>query len=214
MKLIDLLVQELPGRGGWPVSGSPLYAVQDKDREVKFAFCDAVLTFGRTSSDRWGSDARESWFDHGRKHIDASNFKASKISSDYEYRKVTLEEYNYALAVSKKTVRGGEVVLPVGFECEWYKHTSGVAAEWKEGVIKYFSDCTVIIKTGEPGEIVGHPCNFCFRPARTEADRKREEFAHACIAIDNKTNPSNSMEFFCSIYDAISAGKIHGIRLE
>lgn len=53
-----------------------------------------------------------------------------------------------------------------------------------------------------------------FRPLRTEEKRKREEFSHACIALDNKTNPSNSMEFFGSIYDAIAGGKIPGIRIE
>lgn len=34
MKLIDLLVQELPKRGGWP--SRQAYAWQDKDGEIRF----------------------------------------------------------------------------------------------------------------------------------------------------------------------------------
>lgn len=104
----------------------------------------------------------------------------------------------------EKLLRGeqwdGTGLPPVGTECEFYKHDPHVIQFYQKGKIQYFSDCTVVIKTDKPGEIIGHPINFDFRPLRTERDKAIEQMA---IYVNN-TAAEN-------IYDAIVAGKIDGL---
>lgn len=104
----------------------------------------------------------------------------------------------------EKLLRGeqwdGTGLPPVGTECEFYKHDPHVIQAYQKGKIQYFSDCTVVIKTDKPGEIIGHPINFDFRPLRTERDKAIDQIA---IYVNN-TAAEN-------LYDAIVAGKIDGL---
>ena len=86
MKLLDLLVQELPRRGGWPEGA--LNATQDKDGEVCFS-AGAIPEFGLAA---WtGGD----WYGNEFHTIRAS---------DYDTAIITREQYEAALAASKAVV--------------------------------------------------------------------------------------------------------------
>lgn len=92
MKLIDLLVKELPKRGGWPEGA--LNATQDKDGEVCFS-AGAVPEFGLAA---WtGGD----W---------CGNEFNTITASDYDTAIVTREQYESALAASDGWIEwdGGE----------------------------------------------------------------------------------------------------------
>ncbi len=86
MKLIDLLVQELPKRGGWPEGA--LNATQDKDGEVCFS-AGAVPEFGCAAWE--GGD----W---------CGNEFHTIMASDYATAIITRAQYEAALAASKAVV--------------------------------------------------------------------------------------------------------------
>ncbi|EOI5740743.1 hypothetical protein ACMS02_001434 [Cronobacter turicensis] len=193
MKLIDLLVQELPKRGGWP--GSASYAAQDWDGGAYFYSVKPYLTAkGRV----WDSnEAYEECF-----MLDGA--------SDYATAIVTREQYEAALAAAQQPVWDGEGLPPVGCECEaiynsdedeWFKvkiiaHDSGrVVGRWLEG-----NNGDYILYHSFPGS---------FRPIRSEADRKRDEIAKDINAAVDASGTLGHM-----IYDAIAAGKIPHIRIE
>ena len=92
MKLIDLLVKELPGRGGWPEGA--LNATQDKDCQVCFS-AGAVPEFGYAAWE--GGD----W---------CGNEFYTARASDYDAAIVTREQYESALEGSEGWIewRGGE----------------------------------------------------------------------------------------------------------
>ena len=83
MKLIDLLVKELPRLGGWP--DGALNATQDKDGQVCFS-AGAVPEFGYAAWE--GGD----W---------CGNEFYTTRASDYDTAIVTREQYESALAASK-----------------------------------------------------------------------------------------------------------------
>lgn len=109
----------------------------------------------------------------------------------------------------EKLLRGeqwdGTGLPPVGTECEFYKHDPHVIPAYQKGKIQYFSDCTVVIKTDKPGEIIGHPINFEFRPLRTERDKAVEKLRQTLNVIRNTYEDAENL------YDAIVAGKIDGL---
>lgn len=99
MKLIDLLVKELPELGGWPEGA--LNATQDKDGEVCFS-AGAVPEFGLAA---WtGGD----W---------CGNEFHTITASDYATAIVTREQYESALAASKDVVGHDGWIQWAGGEC-------------------------------------------------------------------------------------------------
>ncbi|MGL5284181.1 MAG: hypothetical protein ACRC8W_20960 [Plesiomonas shigelloides] len=95
MTLLELLVQELPNRGGWPQWAAT--AVQGDwkgEKCVSFTGCDYRLRHnanGWTSSfpgGTWGKDSHHH-----------SDFTASTLASDHATRIVTREEYERAAAI-------------------------------------------------------------------------------------------------------------------
>lgn len=99
MKLLDLLVQELPERGGWPEGA--LNATQDKDGEVGFS-AGAVPEFGYAAWE--GGD----WC--------GSEFYTTR-ASDYDTAIVTREQYESALAASKAVAGHDGWIQWAGGEC-------------------------------------------------------------------------------------------------
>lgn len=99
MKLIDLLVQELPKRGGWP--DGALNATQDKDGEVCFSD-GAIPEFGLAA---WtGGD----WCGNEFHTIRASDYATSIITRD---------QYGAALAASKAVVGHNGWIQWTGGDC-------------------------------------------------------------------------------------------------
>lgn len=99
MKLIDLLVQELPKRGGWPEGA--LNATQDKDGQVCFS-AGAVPEFGYVAWE--GGD----W---------CGNEFYTTRASDYDDAIVTREQYEAEIAASKAVVGHDGWIKWAGGEC-------------------------------------------------------------------------------------------------
>ena len=84
MKLIDILVEELPKRGGWPKSANCI--TQDGDLKVEPAYCHPSVA-------KCGDDGF--WF------LDSSRiggFEVDTLASDYTTAIITREQYEAALA--------------------------------------------------------------------------------------------------------------------
>ncbi len=197
MKLIDLLVQELPKRGGWP--DGVTHIGQDYDRELMFYGRGRAMT---------GIFLNELAIDHR---------KCGGTGA-----KITQEQYESALAASQKPAWNGEGLPLVGCECEYLDNNG----KWYPVTIKYVSDQLVVISGVtkilgvEQGTemakdiIIDKPQ---FRPLRTEAERKRNDAAkemarHANTDEHRKFNAG--LRNCLSIYDAIAAGKIPGVKLD
>ncbi|MFU9138487.1 hypothetical protein [Erwinia tasmaniensis] len=203
MTLLELLVKELPKRGGWPESKCDVSAVQDKDNEVKFHYTGKLLKFGKNKAGVWGSNSPDSWLEI---NIPGCSFHADKMADDFSTAIVTREQYEAALAASQQPVWSGEGFPPVGVECE----------SAQPGQINWAKFKVVAV---ESGSVFGFWDNgissaldgdkWLFRPIRSEAERKREEVAIAHMKQLNIGDCEDPQ----IIYDAIAAGKIPGIRL-
>lgn len=105
MKLIDLLVQELPKRGGWP-DGAEI-AVQDADYQLCFS-AHSEVSINNEKTDwlegQWGGGLSNPYLDD--------------VADDRDSSIVTRDQYESALAALQKPAWNGEGIPPVGCECE------------------------------------------------------------------------------------------------
>jgi len=198
MKLIDILVLELPKRGGW--NDDAWMVVQDCDGQfkgVEKGFAAAMAPNGV-----WHRSGGDCVFIH-----------TVPLADDYKTAMVTREEYEAALAASKVPVWSGEGLPPVGASCEWYDRNTKT---WSPVKVVYSSEWVVVVSGADSnGDVVelgievfmdAERCKF--RPIRTEAERKREETVNA---IQQKLICRN--EVAVDFYEYLAAGKIPGIRL-
>lgn len=89
-------------------------------------------------------------------------------------------DLNECIGQDASPVWNGAGLPPVGCECQYRKHKKSEQSEWFNGVVKYTSEFTVVIQpVCYPGETVGHPANFEFRPIRSAEDEKRDDRASA-----------------------------------
>lgn len=101
MKLIDILVEELPKRGGWPKRANCI--TQDGDLKVEPAYCHPSVA--KCDDDGF-------WF------LDSSRiggFKVDTLASDYTTAIITREQYESALAAKNDgwiAWSGGECPVP------------------------------------------------------------------------------------------------------
>lgn len=208
MKLIDLLVQELPKRGGWPHNA--LSITQDDDGSLCVWDTNDPHYDGLSWKHHTGNSLVYYW--HG--------INAVPLSSDHRESIVTYWQYKASLAASKKPAWNGEGVPPVGCECEYLDNNG----KWYPVTIKYASDQLVVISgvtkilgVGQGTEIakdviIDKPQ---FRPLQTESERKHEVALESICAVlemvaqDYKRNDEAKL-----IYEAIAAGKIPGVKLE
>lgn len=187
MKLIDLLVQELPKRGGWPDGVSEIG--QDYDGELMF---------------------------YGRGNVRTGIYLTLSSDHRNIYRrdgdKVTKDRYESALAASQKPSWNGEGLPPSGVECEARLRCND--GEWFffrcVGV-----DCGVAFGWAGKDAVTLGKGSYEFRPLRTEAERKREiavKVIKGLLMFDYGDDPRVNDATF--IYDAIAAGKIPGVKLD
>lgn len=210
MKLIDLLVRELPKHGGWPEGAEAV--VQDADdMELYFYTGGPVENTGKS----W-------WF---KDQVDGSTwiFYEGKfeVADDHDTTTVTRDQYETALALaaSQKVEWSGDGLPPVGCECEWQdKNTK----QWEPVKVVYASEWVTVIReiNKEKGddlveiaiENYGDDARLKFRPLSSEADKKRDA---ACRVISDIIDENRDFQFDAKkIYDAIAAGKIPGVKLE
>ncbi|MDT3518930.1 hypothetical protein [Cronobacter sakazakii] len=207
MKLIDLLVQELPKRGGWP-DGAVECCRHKGSNSIDFY--DANGNWPVDCALKYGKDF-------------AAKSEYNENNPRYLVDSVTREQYEAALAAAQQPVWDGEGLPPVGCECEaiygrdvWFKvkiiaYDSGrVIGRWLEG--------------DRDDDLLDYSHQESFRPIRSEADRKREigviALATACGDVvpfkygDRLQDGELVGAAWYELYDKIAAGEIAGIRIE
>ncbi|MHA1039979.1 hypothetical protein ACR9GW_01115 [Enterobacter ludwigii] len=188
MKLIDILVSELPNLGGWP--DGVIKMSQDYDGEV---WC---------------------WRGHGYGNVN-SFARISEIADNHRKQSqdeelscfVTREQYEAALAASKPEW-DGERLPPVGCECMvrgeigddgWYE-CKVIAHTFFDGY-----NCAVF----QTESTVSCSSEGNFRPIRSEADKKRETFVNEANELVGDIDKYPTwLSAIAAIYDAIKSGKI------
>lgn len=190
MKLVDLLVQELPKRGGWP--GNVTYIGQDYDRELMFYGRGKAIT---------GIFLDELAIDHRK-------------CEEYGGAKITKEQYESALSASQKPAWDGEGVPPVGCECECHVDEGVIHCI----VVGYDFDGKAVVMRNVPArKYFSIQANSGrIKPLRTEAERKRDAAAEAIDWYMPEFIPDTPNDYYHAkkIYDAIAARKIPGVKLE
>lgn len=180
MKLIDILVQELPKLGGWPIGADSIYQ-NAKGHLVGVQGCI----------------------------VSPVDMELGVVAED-THRSVTREQYEAALAASKPEWDGEGFPpvgcrVEANFGGEWVEATVAYtdrpeghsdAVAWKEALV---FDC----KTTRPFWADE------FRPIRSEADKKRETFVNEANELvgDIEKYPT-WLSAIAAIYDAIKSGKI------
>lgn len=197
MKLIDLLVQELPKRGGWP--------------ECADCCClSGVDSDGVTIQFRFIPRRNEFLFIPDYDHIDipykgdATEFVTCGV--------ITKEVYQSALAASEKPAWNGDGLPPVGCECEYISN----GTSWgKVKVIGLDGEKIVIRPSGEIYYAITPSNKDVFIPFRTEAERKHEAVLESiCEVLEMVAQDYKREDEAKLIYEAIAAGKIPGVKLD
>lgn len=192
MKLIDLLVKELPKRGGWP--DGAVCATQDKDGEV---------CFSEGETPEFGLMA---WHDGDW----CGNEFRTITATDYDTAIITRAQYESALAASQKPAWNGEGLPPVGCECEYISN----GTSWgKVKVIGLDGEKIVIRPSGEIYYAITPSNKDVFIPFRTEEEKKRDIVVGAIKELFKCSNDP-SVDDATLIFNAIAAGKIPGVKLD
>ena len=202
MKLIDLLVQELPKRGGWPEGAESV--VQDADDSEFYFFTGGSVKNGGKS---W-------WFVDSDSRNDNSKWiffeGKNDIADDCNSAIITRAQYESALSASQKPAWNGEGLPPVGCECE----ISFSGKSLGQCEVLFVGDSLIVWKQkSSQQEGSGYHRHMNIRPLRTEAERKRDA---AIEAMQKEADEGDNWIYteYEIIYDAIAAGKIPGVKLE
>lgn len=202
MKLIELLVQELPKRGGWPEGAE--VAVQDADSQICFS----------SHGDVYANKSQTYWYGGDWGDGDWSNPFIDTIADDRHECIVTRDQYKSALASSQKPAWNGEGVPPAGCECECHVDEGVIHCI----VVGYDFDGKAVVMRNVPArKYFSIQANSGrIKPLRTEAERKRDAAIEAIDWFMPECTPDTPNEFYHAkkIYDAIAAGKIPGVKLE
>lgn len=198
MKLIDILVKELPDLGGWP-EGAQVCA-QDSDGEL--CFFTGPEIHRRANNMVWAVP-EGSYVGVVKRQIFIT--KADDMRSKIVYR----GQYDIALALYNSTPWNGEGIPPTGCICE--REAGG--GKWVKCKIVYASKHYVVHQLVESGEEFAVPPGvFKFRKNRTTEEEKRE-LAATAMASAPKPCGHAIYPICLEIYEAIAAGKIPGVQL-
>lgn len=198
MKLIDLLVKELPKRGGWP--DGVLSITQDNDGSL----CAWDTNDPHYDGFSWKHHTGDGlvYFWHGE--------WAMPLASDHKESIITYWQYKAALAASQKPAWNGEGVPPAGCECEFISN----GTSWgKVKVIGLDGEKIVIRPSGEIYYAITPSNKDVFIPFRTEEERKRDIVVGSIKELFKCSNDP-SVDDATLIFNAIAAGKIPGVKLE
>lgn len=196
MKLIDLLVQELPKRGWWP-DGAEYARVTGFGGEkilVDFLFPSAYNKLSYS--------------------IGIIACHLIDAGADVDYHVIHRDLYESALAASQKPAWNGECLPPVGCECECHVDEGIIHCV----VVGYdFEGKAVVMRNVPARKYFSIQANSGrIKPLRSEADKKRDAAVEAIDYWLPECTPDTPNEFYHAkkIYDAIAAGKIPGVKLE
>lgn len=199
MKLIDLLVQELPKRGGWPHNA--LSITQDDDGSL----CVWGVNDPHYDGFSWKHRTRNGlvYYWHGIEDV--------PLSCDHRESIVTYWQYKAALAASKNPAWNGKGLPPVGVECE--VSVDGGRSWCTYRAISEKNVARLIEISNLTEEFQNN--NWIFRPLRTEAERKHEAVLESiCAVLEMVAQDYKREDEAKLIYEAIAAGKIPGVKLE
>lgn len=209
MKLIDLLVKELPKRGGWPNGAN--YAVQDADGTVKFA---KTLTYLHYLAGEWRSNENGHDWIHRDKPFEG-NFVTEWTADDNHSAVISMARYECEIS-KKETGKqsadewNGEGLPPVGCECEYISN----GTSWgKVKVIGLDGEKIVIRPSGEIYYAITPSNKDVFIPFRTEEEKKRDIVVGAIKELF-KHGDDPRIDDATLIFNAIAAGKIPGVKLD
>ena len=215
MKLLELLVKELPKRGGW--IKEHYQCAQDKTGEVCFYTKGKIhITQYGVWSISVGSEAKHDGFSR----------VVISLADDYAETIITREQYEAALAASAPKW-DGEGLPPVGAEVQCICNQFPSEGQEKLlGKILYSGEYTILhtYKTNEqhhvPVESVLMTKHWSITPIRSEADKKRDAAIEEMVELidslsGERANPVHGKKAVAEkFYDAIAAGKIPGVKLE
>lgn len=176
MTLLEILVKELPGLGGWPKDSDDELTISDRLPKIYWNFYET--------------------------------YKAAYTNAK---ERVTREQYEAALAESKRVAWNGEGLPPVGCECEWEDKTG-----WFPVKIKYLSEWVIVFSgltmDGEEVDIAKnlYADDVKFRPIRSEEERKRDE---SLAGLKKSLGHASDLFDVMRIYSAIAAGKIPHVKI-
>lgn len=190
MKLIDVLVRELPKYGGWPVGVGDIEMLSDGT--IYFDGDEAPDSFKLTQCE-------DGW---------------SRLKSARDYSNaVTREQYEAALAASK-TEWDGYGLPPVGVECE-FKANDG---SWGIGTVLCVGKNRIFWLCHEDGdEYTSEVSPREFRPIRSEADKKKEDVEKSiadALFRDGDFAYVEALRLSTFVYGAISRNEIPHIRID
>ena len=205
MKLIDLLVQELQKRGGWP--DGAICVVQDDDSQLCFSSHSNIM-FKSCS-----------WLNGGWCGGWNNPF-VEVLADDYKETIVTREQYEAALAAAQQPVWNGKGLPPVGVECEYTLN----GRAWKPCKVEMYVGSQGCVMSRDVFEFIqyvhylGYP-KLNFRPIQSMENKKRDAVGEAIYRAINWNHKgdiekNSRFEDYCKAYDAIAAGKIPGVKLE
>ncbi|EIH4118698.1 hypothetical protein CHO22_003605 [Escherichia coli] len=189
MKLIDLLVQELPKRGGWP--DGAIYICTEKDGTPRIV----------------GSG----W--HDNKSLSSFKVNDDKSIIDFDQYESALA------ASQKQTWNGeglppvGCECEYLDNNGKWYP----VTIKYASNQLVVISGITKILGVEQGTEIakdiiIDKPQ---FRPLRTESERRHEAVLESiCAVLEMADQDYKRRDEAKLIYEAIAAGKIPGVKLD
>lgn len=189
MKLIDLLVQELPKRGGWPKDAE--HAWCDPDGEIRFRNGGCKPDF------------------YPESQVDIECRVPGFAFEDDPLYIVTRDQYEAALAAAQQPVWSGDGLPPVGCEFEYGKHRTKAKCLGIGHQMIFASKGDPDDEDGDFEEFMLSIMHSEFHPVRSEADKKRED---TILAIKRL----NVVDYYGAgvIYEAIAACKIEGVKLD
>lgn len=206
MKLIDLLVQELPKRGGWPQNA--LSITQDNDGSLCVWDTNDPHHDGFSWKHHTGNSLMYFWYGEW----------TMPLSSDHKESIVTYWQYKAALAASQRPAWNGEGVPPVGCECVVTPHNTmwGFSSvdDYTGRVLAYDGEDFWFVMLGGV-KVTSRTDKVDFRPIKSEAEKKRDAFINA-VLDDMRVIPCDLSlrDEVAVIYGAIAAGKIPGVKLD
>ncbi len=199
MKLIDLLVQELPKRGGWPDGAEYCHLTQYDRHCLTIVFSHRQVGTGNNSI-----TSKEEMVFSGIGFLGDTLYGCI----------VTAKEYESALSALQRPAWNGEGLPPVGCECECHVDEGVIHCI----VVGYDFDGKAVVMRNVPArKYFSIQANSGrIKPLRTEAERKRDAAAEAIDWYMPEFIPDTPNDYYHAkkIYDAIAAGKIPGVKLE
>lgn len=213
MKLIDLMVQELPKSGGWPTSAD--YAGYKKSAgDITF------VTGGKPGFTEEGNLSIFANADFGTRWVVGAYVTTTQVPEDYATAIVSLQEYLAALEASKKPKWDGEGLPHIGAEIEVLSPTFG----WKQATVTAVTDNWLVAQYEDGVEFAGTHRTFSntlgwetdcsrFRKVKSQEERQREATVADLKEVVKGVGCEMPGMVARVVRDAIAQGKVSGIKL-